>query len=586
MTSRTSSPSSHSPANKRLPSSLPAKARKRGLPQVFATFIGTGWFLYEIVHFVLVEHYSLPDSLKDLTIVSVLGALLCALVWRWFKGEKKPRKFKWEFVLVPALAGLTVALDIGLLARIGGHNPEAGGEDPAEPRWTNSIAVLPFVNMSADREQEYFCDGLTEEMITQLSQIRELRVTARTSAFAFKGDSRDVRQIGRELGVDKVLEGSVRKDASRVRVSAQLIDVSDGFHIWSQAYDREPGEVLSLQDEIAGAVAKALKLTLLAGSSPLLQTDSIEAYNEFLLGQHYYATPNKENLEKAIAHYRRAVGIDPAYARAWTGLGAALAFQANVGFAPTDRTYPEAVKAVERALELDDRLAHAHVVMGWIRMTFDWDWKAAEASFAKALRLNPARGYFGAAQLALVLGRFSRALALSRRAAELDSHNSSALINLALTAFYAGRLDEAVDVFRRLHDLAPDRGNVHALLSQVYLAQARPEEAMAALEEEKDPFFRLPVEAMIHHALGRESESYEALGKFIEDYKEGGAYQIAQIHAYRGEVIQALEWLEIAFEDRDGGLYLAKVDPYLKALRPDPRFTAFLRKLGFTDDRS
>jgi serine/threonine-protein kinase len=218
-------------------------------------------------------------------------------------------------------------------------------------------------------------------------------------------------------------------------------------------------------------------------------------------------------------------------------------------------------------------------------MTFDWDWKAAEASFAEALRLDPARGYFGAAQLALVLGRFGDALVLSRRAVELDSRNTSAVMNLGLTAFYAGRLDEAVEAFQKMHDLSPERGNVHALLAQVYLAQSRPEAALAMLDEEKDPFFRLPVEAMIYHALGRESESHEALGRFIERYKEGNAYQVAQIYAYRGQANEALDWLDAALKDRDGGLYLTQVDPYLKALRSERRFAALLRKLGFSPDR-
>jgi len=573
--------SSRAPAKGQKSGSLLAKARRRGLIGTLATFAGSGWLVYEIVHFVLVDHYGLPDRLKDVAIVTVLGAMLCALVWRWFKGEKRTRKPRWEFILVPVLAGLTAVADIGFLTHLRDAEPDAYEAALADPGWRNSVAVLPFVNISADKEQDYFCDGLTEEMITRLSQIRELKVTARTSAFAFKGDNRDVREIGRELGVEKVLEGSVRRDASRVRVTAQLINVADGFHIWSDIYDRELGEVLIVQDEIAGDVAKALKMTILGTSSPLAQTDSLEAYNEFLLGQHYYATPNKENLEEAIAHYRKAVDLDPGYARAWAGLSAALAFRANVGFAPTDTGYAEATRAVKRALELDEKLAYGHVVLGWIRMTFDWDWRAAEAAFAKALRLDPAKGYFGAAQLALVLGRFDRALALSRRAAELDPHNTSALMNLGLTAFYAGRLDEAVEAFQGMHDLSPDRGNVHALLAQVYLAQSLPEAARAALEEEKDPFFRLPVEAMIQHALGRENESYEALGRFIEAYKQGNAYQIAQVHAYRGEANKALEWLEIAFKDRDGGLYLTMVDPYFRSLRPDPRFAAFLRKLGF-----
>lgn len=584
---RPSGSSSRGPVHGRRGGSFTAEARRRGLVGTLAAFAGSGWLVYEIVHFVLVDHYGLPERLKDVAVVSVLGALLCALAWRWLAGAKdRTRGRRLASIVVPALAVLTTAVDVGLLARLRDAEPDAYAEALREPGWSSSVAVLPFANLSADEEQDYFCDGLTEEMISRLSRIRGLRVTARTSAFAFKGDNRDVREIGRRLGVDRVLEGSVRRDASRLRVTAQLIDVADGFHVWSEVFDRETGAVLSLQDEIAGAVARALKMTLIEPASPLAQTDSIEAYNEFLLGQHYYATPTQENLEKALGHFRKAVATDPDYARAWAGLAATLAFRANVGFAPTASGRAEAMKAVDRALAIDDRLAYGYVVRGWIRMTFDWDWRGAEADFARALRLDPAKGYFAAAQLALALGRFDRASALSRRAAELDSLNTSVLMNQALTEFYAGRLDEAAEVFRRLHDLDPDRGNVHALLAHVHLARSLPEAALTALEDEKDPFFRLPVEAMAYHALGREPESYEALARFIERYKDGNAYQIAQVHAYRGEAAKAFEWLEIAFRDRDGGLYLTKVDPYFKEMRADPRFAAFLRKLGLPNDGS
>ncbi len=581
MSVRISPRSTQGPAGGRSPRSFLGKARKRGLVATVAAFAGSGWLLYEIVHFVLVDHYGLPDRLKDLTIVTLLGAMLGTMAWRWFRAEKKkPGVMKWEYVIVPLIAVATAAADIGFLTR-----PEAGGESPYEAAlkdsgWTHSIAVLPFVNMSADKDQDYFCDGLTEEMISRLSQVRGLKVTARTSAFAFKGDNRDVREIGRLLGVDRVLEGSVRKDARTVRITAQLINVADGFHAWSGSFDRDLDRIFSLQDDIARSVAAALRMTLLESQDPLAQTRSLEAYNEFLLGQHYYVTPNKDNLDRAIGHYRKAVGLDPDYARAWAALGAAIAFQANVGFIPTADGYPEAVKAVERALELDAGLAYGHVVRGWIRMTFDWDWRGAEESFARAVRLDPPRGFFGAAQLELVLGRFDSALALSRKAADLDSLNTSVLINLALTAFYAGRLDEAVEVFRKVHDLAPERGNIHALLAQVYLAQSLPAAALAVLEEEKDPFFRLPVLAMIHHALGDGKGSDEALARFVEDHAQGGAYQIAQIHAFRGEADAAFEWLDIAVEGRDGGLYLTKVDPFLRALKPDPRYGALLKRLG------
>ena len=560
-----------------------SKVRKRGLIGAFATFAGTGWLAYEIVHWILVDHYGLPERLKDIAIVTALGALVCTLTWRWFRGEKGPRKTKWEFILVPIFVAGTAIIDIGFLTRMEPHEADPFAAAVEGTAWTNSVAVLPFINMSPDKEQDYFCDGLTEEMISRLSQIRGLKVTARTSAFAFKGANRDIREIGRKLGVEKVLEGSVRKDAASVRITAQLIEVSDGFHIWSGSYDRGLEAVLGVQDEIARSVAAALEMTLLETPGARSETASLEAYNEFLLGQHDYATSSKEGLEKAIGHYGKAVEIDPRFARAWAGLAAALAFHAGLGFASTGSGYTKAAAAVERALALDDSLAFGHVVKGWIQMTFDWDWTGAEASYARALRLEPSRGYYGASQLALALGRFERALDLARRAADLDTLSASSQMNLALAAFYAGRLEEAAEVFSKVSVLHPERADVHALLAQVHLARSDPRLALEELAKEREPFFRLPVQAMCQHVLGNAAGSNEALARFIEDHSEGGAYQIAQVYAFRGENDQAFEWLEIAYKDRDGGLFLAKADPFLKSLRSDPRFAAFLKKMGFPE---
>ncbi len=564
--------------------SLLGKIQRRGIIGALATFAGSGWLLYEIVHFILVEHYHLPDRLKDIAIMSVLCAALCNLTWRWFRGEQKPRKPKWELILIPIFILAAAVINITYALHLNVHEPDPYGKMIGEIKWKNALAVLPFINMSSDKEQEYFCDGLTEEMITKLSQIRELKVTARTSAFAFKGENRDIREVGRKLGVDKILEGSVRKEGARLRISAQLINTADGFHVWSESYDRDLDKVFRIQDDIALSVAGALKITLFEKEGSRSQTQNIEAYDEFLLGRNDFVNSTKDNLEKAIRHFERAVELDPGYARAWAILGAAVALQANIGFAPIERNRQKAVAAIDRALQLDDRLAYAHSVMGWIRMTFDWDWAGADAAFKKALSLNPGTGLHNAAQLALALGRFESALALARRAVELDSLNATAQMNLAVTAFYAGRLEEAAAVFAKLLQLSPERANVNALLGQVYLAQSLPEKALAAAEKERDPLFRLPVLAMAYRALGREKEAYKALGELIENCREGGAYQIAQVFAFIGEADQAFEWLEIAYNQRDGGLYLTWADPFLKPLRRDPRFAAFLKKLHFPPD--
>jgi serine/threonine protein kinase/tetratricopeptide (TPR) repeat protein len=464
------------------------------------------------------------------------------------------------------------------------YAPGTGGKTSELRLGKSSIAVLPFVNMSSDGEQEYFCDGLTEEMITRLSQLPELKVTARTSAFAFKGENRDIREVGRRLGVDKILEGSVRRDGNRLRISAQLINVSNGFHLWSETYDRDFEKIFRIQDDIAVCVARALKITLLEQQRHPEQTENFEAYNEFLLGQYYYSNPTKENLGQAVRHYERAIDLDPKYAKAWAALAATQASQASFGYAPVEGGYQRALASVRRALALDDSAASAHAVLGWIQMTYNWDWTQADTSFRRALELESGNGLLEAAHLALVLGRMDRALQLARQAVEVDALNDSANMTLALTAYYAGLLEEASDGFRKVLKLNPDRANAHALLAEVFLAQSRLPEALAEVEKEKDPYWRLPELSLVYFALGRKSESDECLVKFIGEHQKVSAFQIAQIYAFRGEVNRAFEWLEKAYSQHDGGLFLTKKNPLLQRLNPDPRFAAFLRKMNLPTD--
>ncbi|HSA97391.1 MAG TPA: tetratricopeptide repeat protein [Acidobacteriota bacterium] len=572
------------PASPYPPGSLRGKLRKRGIIGALAAFAGSGWLIYEIVHFILVDHYHLPEGLKDITIVSVVCATFCALTWRWFRGAERPRKVKWEIILIPAFVLIAAVANVKTLLHLrpGGPSPSAkSGEDIT---WANAVAVLPFINMSAEREQDYFCDGLTEELITKLSQIRELKVTARTSAFAFKGTNKDVREVGRALGVDKVLEGSVRTDGGKLRIVAQLINTSDGFHIWSRSYDREKDEIIKIQDDIALSVAGALKVTLLGDLGRSEQAVSFEAYDEFLQGRQFYGNPTRQNAENAIEHLERAIRMDPGFARAWSLLAAMQASQASFGYVPVEEGYPKALASVERALALDPRLAHAHAVLGWIQMTYSWDWAGAEASYRQAMELEPGKGILEAAQLALALGHDEQALRLARQAVALDGLNDSANMTLALTAYYSGKLEEAAESFRKALLLRPDRANAHALLGQVALARSDVPEALAEIEREKDVYWRLPSLALAYHAAGRADDSAAALSEFIAKYQDVGAFQVAQVCAFRGETDTAFEWLEKAYAQRDGGLFLTKADPFLRRLKGDVRFGIFLKKMGLPQD--
>jgi len=490
-----------------------------------------------------------------------------------------PPANRWK-VLVPVgvLVAVLVAAAAFWLSR-GGRGPAGTSAQSGTP----SIAVLPFVNMSSDKEQEYFSDGLSEELLNDLAKIPGLRVAARTSSFQFKGKTEDLRTVGEKLNVATILEGSVRKEGQRVRITAQLIKVADGFHLWSETYDRQLNDIFAVQDEIARSVAGSLKVTLLGGktATPSTQGANAEAYNAYLQGEYFSKRGSKENLEKAVSYYEQAIKLDPGYALAWVGLGVARSSQADRGYLPTEEGYRKAREAAERALALDPNLAEAHAAMGWIKKNYDWDWAGADASYQRALALEPGNATVvrGAAALAATLGRFEEAMALDRRAVELDPLSVATHNNLGLAAYRAGRLEEAAAAFKKAVELNPERPSVHADLGRVYLAQAHPQEALAEMEREPEPFWRLYGLALAYHALGQKKEADAALAELVAKYQAEAAFQIAEVYAFRGEADRAFEWLERAYAQRDAGLSEMKGDPLLKSLERDPRYAAFLKKM-------
>ncbi len=455
------------------------------------------------------------------------------------------------------------------------------GRGAAAPSGPPSIAVLPFADMSPEKNQEYFADGLAEELLNRLAKIRELRVVARTSSFQFKGKNEDLRVIGQKLNVGTVLEGSVRKEGNRVRITAQLIKVEDGFHLWSETYDRELKDVFAVQDEIARAVAGELKIALLGEEAPAPRGTSPEAYNAYLQGRYFCQRQTKEDLEKAIAYFEQANKLDAGYALAWAGLGGCYVTQAYLGYVPVHVGFGKARSAVERALTLDAKLAEAYGVMGQIHKDYEWDWAAADASFQRALTLEPGNGRAGAgaAGLAWTLGRFEESLTLARRVVELDPLNAQAHDVLGLSAYYGGRLEESAAAYRKALELNAEYPIAHAQIGSIYLVQARPQEALAEMERETHPVFRVYGLALTYHALGRKKESDAALAELSEKYGDGGAYQVAEVYSFRGESDRAFQWLERAYAQRDSGLAYMKGDPMLKNLKGDPRWAAFLKKM-------
>ncbi len=458
---------------------------------------------------------------------------------------------------------------------------ESAGPEPAKgaAREAPSIAVLPFVNMSRDEENEYFSDGLSEELLNVLAKIPELKVTGRTSSFAFKGKSEDLRDIGQKLGVGTLLEGSVRKAGDRVRITAQLIKVADGFHLWSETYDRVLDDIFAVQDDIARSVSTALHVTLLG--KPAATKANAESYQLVLQGNHFVLQNTGPALVRAVLLYREAIDKSPDDALAWAGLARAYAFQAFYGHADVAESHKNAREAAERALALDDRLAEAHEVMGLILASLEFRWKEALEAIRKARTLAPGASspmvtlavYEGA------LGRIEDALPLARRAQEIDPLNPSVHVNRGRIEVWASNLEAACEGYQRALELSPGMAAVHSSLGLVYLQRGMGDDAIAEIQKEASPGYREYALAIAYHALAMQAESDAALARLLREGEQWG-YQFAVAHAGRGEIDEAFRWLERSYELHDSGIVLVKVTGTLKSLHSDPRWPRFLEKIG------
>jgi TolB-like protein/DNA-binding winged helix-turn-helix (wHTH) protein/Tfp pilus assembly protein PilF len=479
--------------------------------------------------------------------------------------------------LIAAIVLVVAGAVAGAFWLVGGRKGfQSSAEQP-------SIAVLPFVDMSSEKNEDYFSDGLTEEVLNALARIPGLRVTARTSSFQFKGKAEDSRVIGKKLNVANLLEGSVRKQGSRARISVQLIKAADGFHLWSETYDREMNDIFATEEQIAHAVTAKLQVTLLGAktAAPSAKSVNAEAHTAFLQGRYFLGRRNKQNLEKAASYFEQAIKLDSGYAPALVGLGQTRVSQADSDYVPVEEGFREAREAIERALRLDKDLAAAHSAMAYIKMTHDWDWGGADTSFRRALELEPgnAATIGGAASLARALGHLDEATTLYRQAMQIDPLNSSIANNAGIAFYYAGQPKEAMVAIGKALELAPDRVIAHCLLGRIDLMESDAREALAEAEKETAPSYRLSGLALANHALGRKKESDANLAELIAKFQKTDPYQIAEVYAFRGEKDEAFEWLERSYRARDAGLSEIKGDPLLRSLQPDPRYAAFLKKM-------
>jgi len=448
------------------------------------------------------------------------------------------------------------------------------------------LAVLPFQNLTGDPKQEYLADGLTEEMIAQLGRLHpeQLGVIARTSVMGYKRSDQRLDQIGRDLSVQYVLENSLRGSGDHLRVTVQLLQVKDQSHLWSQDYDYRPRDILSLEDDVARAVAREVQIRL----TPQQQADltrlrpvNPQAFEAYLEGHYFYERGGNGDLNRALGYYEQAIKLDSSYAPAWVGLSRARFSQADRDFAPHEEGEREAREAVEQALALDPNLAEAHAQIGRIQMFVDWNWTGASASLQRALALDPGNSAvvgFASRQVAC-LGRFEESLGLVRRAIVLDPLNALERGWLGQICLVMGRQKEAEISLKKAFELNPSLPDYREILGLLYLAQGRAQDALAEIEREPDASLRLQGYAIVYYALGRKKDSDTALSELIAKYQTDDAFQIAEVYAFRHEPDQAFQWLDRAYVQHDTGLAATKAAHLLKNLHGDPRYTTFLKKL-------
>jgi TolB-like protein/DNA-binding winged helix-turn-helix (wHTH) protein len=481
---------------------------------------------------------------------------------------------------------LAVALVLAATAGVGVYFRLARTGPNARSLQNSSIAVLPFADMSSSKDQEYFSDGLSEQLINDLAKVPGLKVVGWSSAFQFKDKSEDLREVGRRLGVANVLEGSVRRDGNHVRITAALIKADDGFQLWSQTYDREINDIFAVQDEIALAATKTLQLQLLGSNgqpvTSTLRSANPEAYQAFLQAKYFVGRgQTKEDFDQALAYTDAAVKFDEKYAPAWALRSSVESMMVEDGLIDVVEGFQRARHDAERAIVLDPNSASAYLALARIQLDYDWDWDAANTSVTRAATLEPGSAdvFPIHSHLSLVLGNLDEAIKFEEQAVALDPLRTNSHLGLGSMLFMARRYDKAQAELEKALALNPQAAFAHLLLGKILIAEGKQLRALAEIEKEPTEWARFTGEGLAYHALGREQDSKAALNALITKYSIDSAYQIAQVYAYRGESDKSFEWLERAYKQRDAGLTEIMTDPQLKDLRRDPRYIDLLNKM-------
>jgi adenylate cyclase len=588
-----------------------AELRRRNVYKVAITYAVVAWLLIQAASILLPTFEAPSWVMKAFVVFLALGFGLVVFISWAFEATpeglkrtedvpqdmaaKLPTWSRRKFAMF--IIGIAV-IAAGLLAFNLWRNQSA-----ATPRNTasaarteaaaKSIAVLPFVNMSADKNDEYLSDGVSEELITALSKITGLQVKARTSSFAFKGKNEDIQKIGELLHVSHLLEGSVAKAGNKLRITAQLIQASDGNHEWSDTYDREMQDIFAVRSEVAQQVASTLKVRLLGEERKQLEkkpTENLEAYNLYRQGRFYADKLSEEGMSKALPFFQQAIEKDPRFALAYAGMADNYVLAADAIIPPRE-AFSKAKEAALKAIELDDSLAEAHASLGFIQYHYDWDWAAAEQELRRAITLNPqsAQSYTLYTHFLAGMGRYEEASKYGARALELDPLSVSNYWFLGWGAIHAGRYDEAISQFSKAIELDPNNPWTRWFLGRAYLFSGNPKRAIEEMETglhvgPDDPL-GLGFVGYAYAVTGRRADALKVLQRLDELAHRRFISTISRVYVYAGlgDKDKAFEWLEKAYQERSDSLAWFRFDPESKGLQSDPRFATLMRKIGFTE---
>jgi TolB-like protein/DNA-binding winged helix-turn-helix (wHTH) protein/Flp pilus assembly protein TadD len=491
----------------------------------------------------------------------------------------------------PAWRGWAILACIGLLlvAGLGGYFWLGRSRPPSTYANETSLAVLPFADLSPGQDQEYFSDGLTEELISQLGRTNGLKIVARSSAFQFKGKNEDLRSVGKKLGVASILEGSIRKEGDRVRITAELIKADDGFQLWSESYDRQMTNIFATQDDIARSVTDALKVKLMTagaqGNPTGSRSTTPEAYQAYLQSRYFNARgQDTEDLIKALSYADAATRLDPNYAPAWAQRAEGLQNLSSMALMDSEQGFRQARESAQKAIALDPKLASGYLSLGMVQINHDFDWKGADASLKKAAELAPASVDVVSLQayLARTLGSVDESIELYKQAIALDPLRANLHLGLAYQLYLAGRFEEALTTLRRAQELNPQLASLHLTFGKIYLDQGQTQQAVDEMEKETSDWAKLSGAALAYYAAGRRHESDAALNKLIATHQKDAAYQIAEVYAYRGEKDKAFAWLDRSYRQHDPGTQELRTGRLVKSLRGDPRYAQLLEKMRLT----